>query len=59
MYRQNGRKPPAYASEKGHKVGENRRETAETGEIVGGELQQWSQLPNESAAGLCRFHGIR
>ena len=36
-------------------MGEKRRETAETGEIVGGELQQWSQLPNESAAAYAGF----
>ena len=36
-------------------MGEKQREEAETGAIVGGELQQWSQLPNESAAAYAGF----
>ena len=36
-------------------MGGKGREPAETGEIVGGELQQWSQLPNESAQAYAGF----
>lgn len=39
-------------------MGEKQGETEENGAIVGGELQQWSQLPNESAqahAGLLAY----
>ena len=36
-------------------MGDKGRETAKSGAIVGGELQQWSQLPNESAAAYAGF----
>ena len=36
-------------------MGEKQGETAETGAIVGGELQQWSQLPNESSQAYAGF----
>ena len=55
MHRQNGASNRHMPAKRGTKLGEKRRETAETGEIVGGELQQWSQLPNESAAAYAGF----
>lgn len=36
-------------------MGEKMGETAETGAIVGGELQQWSQLPDESSQAYAGF----
>ena len=36
-------------------MGEKQGETAETGAIVGGELQQWSQLPDESSQAYAGF----